>query len=143
MRNAKPLWSWRNSARHIAKRLARSKVNLYLLKRETRHIVMGLLFHTGGQVTKTDISVIYFCNIHINCHVMGTIKKKLGDTLLIVSWREISRKYFGKKASWIYGKLDGEEEGNPDSGFTEEEKQTLKESLIDVANSIISAAEEL
>ena len=74
---------------------------------------------------------------------MGTFKNKLGDILLLVSWREISRRYFGKPSSWIYGKIDGTDNGEPGASFTEEELAVLKESFLDISERFKKLAEEL
>ena len=80
---------------------------------------------------------------HLTFQYMGTFKKKLGDILLLVSWREISRRYFGKPSSWIYGKIDGTDNGEPGSSFTEEELAVLKESFLDISERFKKLAEEL
>ena len=36
-----------------------------------------------------------------------TMKARLSDILLAVSWSDLSRTYFGKSNSWLYHKLDG------------------------------------
>lgn len=36
-----------------------------------------------------------------------TVKTKLSDILMHVSWGDISREYFGKSGSWLYDKLNG------------------------------------
>lgn len=71
------------------------------------------------------------------------IKQSLSDVLMILSWREIARQYFGKSSSWLYHKLDGINGNGGKGGFTEEEKVKLKESLIDLSNRIRSAAENI
>lgn len=35
-----------------------------------------------------------------------TVKQKLQDILMVLSWREMARSYFGKSSGWIYQKLD-------------------------------------
>ena len=71
------------------------------------------------------------------------IKQSLSDVLMILSWREIARQYFGKSSSWLYHKMDGINGNGGKGGFTEEEKVKLKESLIDLSNRIRSAAENI
>lgn len=65
------------------------------------------------------------------------MKEKLSNILLILSWREFSRQYFGKSASWLYHKLDGIDPIKPD------EKEKLKQSLIDLSERIKCAAEKI
>ena len=74
---------------------------------------------------------------------MGPFKNKLEDILLLVSWREVSRRYFGKPSSWMYGKIDGTNNGDPESSFTEEELAVLKKSFLDISDRFRSIAEEL
>ena len=47
-----------------------------------------------------------------------TVKQKMSDILLDVSWAKISEKYFGKSRSWLYHKMKGLNKGKPD-GFDE------------------------
>ena len=37
----------------------------------------------------------------------NTVKQRLQDILLSVSWRDIANTYFDRSASWLYHKLDG------------------------------------
>ena len=52
-----------------------------------------------------------------------TMKQKLQDILMIVSWREIARNYFGKSSSWLYHKLDGIDGNGGKGEFSEKEKE--------------------
>ena len=36
-----------------------------------------------------------------------TMRQKVRDILLAVSWADLGRNYFGKSSSWLYHKLDG------------------------------------
>lgn len=71
-----------------------------------------------------------------------TMKQKMSDILLDVSWAKISENYFGKSRSWLYHKLDGINNGKPDD-FSEAEKETLKNALIDLANRINKCANDI
>ena len=73
----------------------------------------------------------------------GTMKAKLEDILLAISWADLSKKYFGKSNSWLYHKLDGNDDNNHTIEFTEEEKITLKGALIDLSNRIRRAADAI
>ena len=64
-----------------------------------------------------------------------TMKKKMSDILLYVSWAKLSENYFGKSRSWLYHKLDGMNNGKPDE-FNESEKETLRNALLDLADRI-------
>ena len=72
-----------------------------------------------------------------------TVKQKLNDILLAVSWREISNQYFGKSSVWLYHMLDGIDEKGNLREFTVEEQQQLKQALYDLSNRIRRAADNL
>lgn len=61
----------------------------------------------------------------------------LKDVLLIISWRQFSRQYFGKSASWIYHKIDGIDE------LTEAERLKFRESLLSLSETIRETASRL
>ena len=71
------------------------------------------------------------------------VKKKMEDILLIVSWREIARGYFGKSSSWLYHKLDGIDGHGGVGGFSDEEKYQLQGALYDLAKRIRKCADSL
>ncbi len=71
-----------------------------------------------------------------------TVKQKVSDILLDISWRGLARRYFGKSSSWMYHKMDGIYSGN-NSGFTEQEKVELKGALCDLADRIRRCADTL
>lgn len=72
-----------------------------------------------------------------------TVKQKLNDILLAVSWREISNQYFGKNSVWLYHMLDGVDDKGNLREFTVEELQQLKQALYDLADRIRRAADNL
>ena len=65
------------------------------------------------------------------------IRSNLKDILLIISWRQFSRQYFGKSASWIYHKIDGIDE------LTEAERLKFRESLLSLSETIRDTASRL
>ena len=71
-----------------------------------------------------------------------TVKQKMLDILLDVSWAKISEKYFGKSRSWLYHKMDGMNNGKPDD-FDEAEKEILRTALLDLSQRIIRCAESI
>lgn len=76
--------------------------------------------------------------------VISDAKSRLSDILMEISWREIARSYFGKSSSWLYHKLDGiKSDGSKGGGFTPEEAEKLKESLLDLSDRIAKAASSL
>ena len=73
----------------------------------------------------------------------GTVKAQLSDILMLVSWADISREYFGKSNSWLYHKLDGIDENKKMTEFTIEERYQLKGVLCDLADRIRKAADSI
>lgn len=72
-----------------------------------------------------------------------TVKGRLADILMHVSWGDISREYFGKSGSWLYHKLDGIDGNKKPIDFTIEERYQLKGALIDLADRIRRAADTI
>lgn len=70
-----------------------------------------------------------------------TMKKKLQDLLVAISWADLSRTYFGKSNSWLYHKMDGRDGNGKPTDFTPEEAQQLKGALVDLSNRIRKAAD--
>lgn len=76
---------------------------------------------------------------------MESMKNRLQPILMLVNWAGLSRDYFGKSRSWLHHKMsqtDVNQNGKL-SDFTEEERATLKSALLDVADRIRTAAENL
>ena len=73
----------------------------------------------------------------------GTIKAQLSDILMLVSWADISRDYFGQSNSWLYHKLDGIDGNKQPTEFTIEERYQLKGALCDLADRIRKAADSI
>lgn len=72
-----------------------------------------------------------------------TMKQKLADLLVAISWADLSRTYFGKSNSWLYHKMNGIDGNGKPTDFTEEEKETLKGALCDLSNRIRIAADSI
>lgn len=72
-----------------------------------------------------------------------TMKQKLADLLVAISWAELSRTYFGKSNSWLYHKMNGIDGNGKPTDFTEEEKNILKGALYDLSNRIRIAADNI
>ena len=72
-----------------------------------------------------------------------TVKARLADILMHVSWGDISREYFGKSGSWLYHKLNGVDGNKKPTDFTIEERNQLKGALIDLADRIRRAADSI
>lgn len=73
----------------------------------------------------------------------NTVKRRIADILLVISWREMARHYFGKSSSWLYHKMDGIDGNGGKGGFTPDEQEQMKESLLDLSERIRRAAERL
>ena len=73
----------------------------------------------------------------------GTVKAKLYDLLISISWADLSKRYFGKSGSWLYHKLDGGDGNKKPTDFTEEERLILKGALCDLADRIRHAADTI
>ena len=71
-----------------------------------------------------------------------TVKQKMSDILLDVSWAKISEKYFGKSRSWLYHKLDGMNNGKP-GDFNDAEKEILRNALLDLSSRISKCANNI
>ena len=70
-----------------------------------------------------------------------TMKVRLQDILLSITWRDIARRYFGKSSSWLYHKLDGIDGNGGKSDSTPDEAQQLKSALYDLSDRIRAAAD--
>ena len=74
---------------------------------------------------------------------METMKSKMDDILMFLSWGEISEEYFGRSRSWIYQKMNGILKNGTPTEFTDDEKEKLRSALTDLAGRIINAAKEI
>lgn len=72
-----------------------------------------------------------------------TMKSKLNDLLVAISWADLSRTYFGKSNSWLYHKMDGRDGNGKPTSFSVDEKEQLKGALYDLADRIRRAADTL
>lgn len=75
--------------------------------------------------------------------IIRDAKARLSDILVDISWRELSRKYFGKSSFWLYHKLDGIKGDGSEGGFTPKEAEQLKAALNDLSSRIALAASQL
>ena len=73
----------------------------------------------------------------------NTVKHRLQDILLSVSWREVANTYFDRSASWLYHKLDGIDGNGGVGGFTDKEKEQLRGALVDLSDRIRRAADNI
>lgn len=73
----------------------------------------------------------------------NTVKQRLHDILLSVSWRDIANTYFDRSASWLYHKLDGIDGNGGVGGFTDKEKEQLRGALVDLSDRLRRAADNI
>ena len=73
----------------------------------------------------------------------ATMKQKMADIALAVSWREIARTYFGKSSSWLYHKMDGINGSGGKGGFSTEEQEQLRGALCDLSDRLRRAADSI
>ncbi len=77
-------------------------------------------------------------------NIISDARQKLDDILVEISWREIAHTYFGKSSSWLYHKLNGvRSDGSPGGGFSPQEAEKLRDSLLDLSSRIATAAKSL
>lgn len=74
---------------------------------------------------------------------MDNTASKLNDILLLLKWGNVCKEYFGYSGSWIYQRLNGYDGNGNAADFTEDQKETLRAALKDIAGRIDKAAEEL
>lgn len=69
-------------------------------------------------------------------------RKILSDVYEQVNWAYLAKNYFGKSRSWLYHKFTGINNGVPDD-FSDIDRQTLKDALLDIAARLQAAAARL
>lgn len=74
---------------------------------------------------------------------METMKTKLSDILLSITWRDIAHRYFGKSSSWLYHKMDGIDGNGGKGDFSPEEAKQLQTALYDLSDRIRAAADRI
>ena len=72
-----------------------------------------------------------------------TMRQKVYDLLVAISWADLSRTYFGKSSSWLYHKLDGRDGNGKPTSFTPEETRQLKDALADLSDRIRRVADNI
>ena len=72
-----------------------------------------------------------------------TMKVRLQDILLAITWRDSARRYFGKSSSWLYHKMDGINGNGGKDEFSPEEAKQLQAALYDLSDRIRAAADTI
>lgn len=68
------------------------------------------------------------------------VRKILSETLPFISVSEFAKTYFGKSASWLHQRINGNEVHGKTATFTESELHQLADALKDVAGKLTKAA---
>ena len=74
---------------------------------------------------------------------MATMKTKLNDILLSITWRDIAHRYFGKSSSWLYHKMDGIDGNGGKGEFSPAEAKQLQMALYDLSDRLRAAADRI
>ncbi len=72
-----------------------------------------------------------------------TVKQRMSDLLVAISWGDIARTYFKKSPSWLYHKMNGIDGNGKPTSFTMEESMQLRSALCDLSDRIRRCAETL
>ena len=74
---------------------------------------------------------------------MAELPSKVRELGWFIKWGAISKEYLGFSRSWIYQRLGGYDGNGNECEFTPGQKEKLKEALLDLAQKITEAAEEI
>ena len=74
--------------------------------------------------------------------LIADMRRRMGDVLMAISWREFANTYFQRSSSWFYHKMDGIDGNGGVGGFSEEADQ-MRNALIDLSDRIRSAADRI
>lgn len=69
-----------------------------------------------------------------------SIRKQLEEILPVISVSEFAKRYFGRSASWLHQRINGNAVHGKPAEFTPEEKQLLANALRDMADKLNQAA---
>lgn len=62
--------------------------------------------------------------------------QQVEDIIVEVSWGQISQQYFKKSRSWLSKKMNGKGFNGEQGDFTPEEKEIMKNALVDLSDRI-------
>lgn len=74
---------------------------------------------------------------------METMKEKLSDIALLVDWSEVAEQYFDRSPHWMYQRMGGNIVNGKPACFSDEQKETLRKALQDIARRILEASEKI
>lgn len=63
--------------------------------------------------------------------------------LLYIKWGNVSKEYFGYSRGWIYQRLNGYDGNGNECDFSDAQKETLREALLDLSDRLREAAERI
>ena len=69
--------------------------------------------------------------------------EELKDVLLYIKWGNVCKDYLGLSRSWIYQRLNGYDGNGRPCGFTEAQKEKLREALRDLSRRLSDAADKI
>jgi len=72
-----------------------------------------------------------------------SLKHELKDIYLDITWSKVANRYFGKSSSWLYNKFNGTDGNGGVGEFTYAERMQLKNALLDFADRIKVAANDI
>lgn len=107
-------------------------------------------FCSGPGAVALSEETLKRCNIKIkkkinrmNMETEMSTKNKLKDIIYFFNISKLSYFYFGKRATWLYNKLDGVDQNGYAFDFTPDEMEQFKQSLHDLSKRIARAADQL
>ena len=74
---------------------------------------------------------------------METMKQKLSDITLFLDWSEIAEQYFNRTPQWMYQRLSGNIVNGKPAAFKPEEKEMLKNALLDLSRRLVAATDKI
>lgn len=72
-----------------------------------------------------------------------TMKQRLSDIALMIDWSEVAEQYFHRTPHWIYQRMSGHIVNGKPAAFTDEQKEELRQALLDMARRLEDAAEKI
>lgn len=74
---------------------------------------------------------------------MANILNRLGDLVFYIKFGRLAKDYFGFSSSWLYQRINGYDGNGNKCELTDEQLQTFKDALHDLARKIDEAADNL
>jgi hypothetical protein len=96
---------------------------------DEQRLIIKQFIQTGIDESKIEVE-------SIKCEI--NLREQLKEVAEIISLSYIAKTYFKKSRVWLYQKIDGTVIHNKPCKFTEEEIETLKFALKDIANKLDS-----